>query len=57
MIQLAGKGITNRDIAHELGLSIATVKYHLQQVYQKLQVHRRSEALSKARAAGILNDS
>ena len=56
VLKLAGKGLTNGDIAEELEVSLATIKYHLQQIYQKLQVHRRSDALSKARATGLLND-
>ncbi len=50
-----GNGWANKDIGAELGISIATVKYHLQQIYQKLHVTRRSEALTKARTLGLIS--
>jgi DNA-binding NarL/FixJ family response regulator len=39
---LAGRGLSNRDIAERLDLSVRTVANHLQACYDKLDVHRRS---------------
>lgn len=40
---LAALGLTNEEIAKELGISVKTVKAHLSLVFQKLGVKRRSE--------------
>ena len=42
---LIARGFSNRQIATELRLSEATVKRHLANVYQKIGVHSRSEAV------------
>ncbi len=39
------KGITNRSIAEKLFVSINTVKFHLQNIYVKLDVDNRSDAI------------
>ena len=43
---LVARGLSNSDIAHELSLSIFTVKNHVSQVLTKLQVRSRTEAAS-----------
>ena len=40
---LAALGLTNEEIAKELGISVKTAKAHLSLVFQKLGVKRRSE--------------
>jgi DNA-binding NarL/FixJ family response regulator len=40
---LAARGLTNRQIATEVGLSINTVSNHLKRVYPKLEVSSRTE--------------
>ncbi|WP_067464479.1 helix-turn-helix transcriptional regulator [Nocardia amamiensis] len=40
---LAAKGMRNRDIAAELGITTSTVEQHLTRVYRKLKVRRRTE--------------
>ena len=42
------------EIAHDLYLSVNTVKTHLRHLYAKLGVNRRSEAVERARALGLL---
>lgn len=48
VLRLAGKGLTNRAIGQELGISDRTVQGHLARVYGKLQVSSRTEAVLKA---------
>ena len=43
-----------REIADELHLSANTVKTHMRQIYAKLEVHKRSEAVARARELGLL---
>jgi LuxR family maltose regulon positive regulatory protein len=42
------------EIAAELFVSTSTVKTHMRHVYEKLGVHRRSEAVDRARELGLL---
>jgi DNA-binding NarL/FixJ family response regulator len=44
------RGRTNREIASKLGVSIATVNKHVQQVLKKLQVRNRSQAVAQLHA-------
>ena len=45
------------EIASELILSVYTVKTHTRHIYAKLGVHRRTEAVERARELGILGSS
>ena len=45
VLAFAGRGLTNKEIARELNLSAATIKNHLHNVFSKLGVHNRKEAL------------
>jgi len=42
------QGKTNRQIAGELYVSDNTIAFHIKQIYRKLQVHSRAEAVAKA---------
>ncbi len=44
-------GLSNKEIARSLNLSLATVKHHVHNVLEKLHVSRRADAMRKARAA------
>ncbi len=50
----AGKG--NATIAHELMISLKTVRNHASNIFTKLQVSDRSSAIVKARRAGLADD-
>ncbi len=44
VLELAAKGLTNPQIADQLSVSENTVKFHLQNIFQKLGVNNRTEA-------------
>jgi len=48
------QGLTNEEIAERLFISTNTVKTHLANLYAKLDVSRRTQALEKARRLGLL---
>ncbi|MFN4299247.1 MAG: response regulator [Thermaurantimonas sp.] len=48
MVQLS-RGLSNAQIAHNLGISEGTVRKHLENIYRKLQVHNKVEAVIKFR--------
>lgn len=54
VLQRIAEGLTNREIADRLYLSLNTVKVHTSNIYSKLDVHNRTEAVNKARALAIL---
>ena len=55
VLQLIASGLSNRDIAQQLVISPGTVKVHINHIYNKLRVHKRTQAVSKGRYYGILN--
>ena len=55
VLQLAAKGMRNRDIATAIGRTHETVKVHLKHVMEKLQVHDRTEAVIQAVRRGIIH--
>lgn len=54
ILVMISEGAANKSIAGMLGVSEATVKFHLGNVYRKLGCRTRQEAISTARAAGIV---
>jgi DNA-binding NarL/FixJ family response regulator len=48
LLSLLGKGTSYRDAATEFSVSINTIRYHIRNIYDKLHVHSKSEAVSKA---------
>jgi DNA-binding NarL/FixJ family response regulator len=54
VLRLAGKGMTNREIAIGLSISIRTVQVHLSNVFSKLSVGSRTEAVLYALRMGWL---
>ena len=48
LLKLLVEGHTKRSAAAEIGVSVNTVSFHLKRVYEKLQVHSKSEAVAKA---------
>ena len=54
VLQLIAEGLTNQEIAARLFLSQHTIKAHTRNIYGKLDVHSRTEAVARGRALGIL---
>jgi len=48
VLELVAKGMHNKEIAESLVVTTSTVKHHLGQIFQKMQVNSRSELLAKA---------
>ncbi|MFC7440513.1 LuxR C-terminal-related transcriptional regulator [Laceyella putida] len=55
VLQLVSEGLKNQEIADELVISISTVKKHINNIYGKLQVRNRTEAIKFARKLHFLN--
>lgn len=48
-------GLTNQEIADKLFVSLNTIKTHTTNIYSKLGVKNRTQAVSKAKALNLLN--
>jgi LuxR family maltose regulon positive regulatory protein len=48
------KGLSNQAIADKLYVSLAAVKWHARNIYGKLNVSNRTQAVARARELGIL---
>ncbi|MCP5388258.1 MAG: helix-turn-helix transcriptional regulator [Novosphingobium sp.] len=55
ILTLVSGGLRNREIGDRLGLTEGTVKWYMQQIYDKLGVRRRPQAVMRARQYGILS--
>lgn len=55
ILQLVAQGSTNQEIADQLFISLNTVKTHLSNLYQKLDVRRRTQAVEKGKQLGLLD--
>ena len=56
ILQLLAAGFTNPVIGSKLYLATNTVKAHLRNIYGKLGVNNRTQAVARARALGIISD-
>ena len=52
--QLLAEGLTNREIAEALSVTVGTAKTHVNHIYGKLDVHSRVLAVARARELGLL---
>ncbi len=53
ILQLIASGMTNQEIAVQLSLSVNTIKMYISQLYRKLDVNRRTEAVARSRELNL----
>lgn len=54
VLGLVARGLTNRQIADEVVISLGTAKWYTSQIYLKLGVQNRTQAVAKARQLGLI---
>src|SRR5512138_1026099 len=54
VLRLIVEGATNKEIADELVLTVNTVKRHISNIFRKLEVSNRAQAIAKARELNLL---
>ena len=54
VLRLVARGLSNKEIAAELGITTHTVKFHLAAVLEKLDVRSRTEAVSLGMRKGLV---
>jgi LuxR family maltose regulon positive regulatory protein len=54
VLALIAEGLTNHEIAQKLHLALSTIKVHTYNMYGKLDVHSRTQAVARARLLGLL---
>lgn len=54
VLRLIAQGLSNREISEQLFITLTTVKGHNRNIFDKLQVARRTEAVALARKLGLL---
>jgi LuxR family maltose regulon positive regulatory protein len=50
VLHLLVTGLSNREIAQQLTITLGTAKRHVSNIYSKLDVHNRVQAIARARA-------
>jgi LuxR family maltose regulon positive regulatory protein len=55
ILALVADGLSNRQISERLYLALSTVKGHNRNIFDKLQVKRRTEAVARARELGLID--
>ena len=54
MLQLVASGLSNREIAEQLVITVGTAKTHTINIYRKLDVNSRTQAIARATELGLL---
>jgi LuxR family maltose regulon positive regulatory protein len=54
ILALVGSGMRNREVAQKLGMTEGSVKWYMQQVYDKVGTRRRLQAVERARQFGLI---
>jgi two-component system nitrate/nitrite response regulator NarL len=53
ILELIDEGLANKEIARRLSIEVRTVKNHVHNILEKLQVNRRGEAAARVRATSV----
>ena len=54
ILSLLAQGFSNQEIAAKLFVSLSTVKTHIQNLFEKLDVKRRTQAVEKAKRLSLI---
>jgi LuxR family maltose regulon positive regulatory protein len=54
ILRLVAEGLSNQEIADKLGITVGTTKWHLNQIYGKLGVTSRTQAVAHGRKVSLL---
>jgi LuxR family transcriptional regulator, maltose regulon positive regulatory protein len=54
ILERIGQGQSNKEIARELGIAPETIKSHIKNIFIKLAVDRRAQAVSRAQSLGLV---
>lgn len=54
VLALLNRGLTTDEIARELDITVGTVRWHLNHVFEKLRVRNRTQAVVRARDLRLL---
>ena len=54
ILELLAQRMSNKEISRRLGISLSTVKNHVHRILEKLDVHRRRDALRRAHELGLV---
>jgi LuxR family maltose regulon positive regulatory protein len=54
VLHFIAAGMSNQDIAQKLVVALSTIQWHLKNIYAKLNVHSRTQAVARARELGLL---
>lgn len=54
ILQLIAKGCSNQEIANQLFLAVPTIKTHISNLYSKLDVRSRTQAIHKAQSLHLI---
>lgn len=57
VLRLVVRGLRNKEIAAELGISENTAKFHLRNILDKLHAQNRAEVVARAMREGLLEDA
>ena len=54
VLRLIAEGLSNNEIAERLVIALSTVKWHVNNLFGKLGVHSRTQAVAQAKELGLL---
>jgi LuxR family maltose regulon positive regulatory protein len=55
LLHHVARGMSNKDLANRLSVSTNTVKWHLRNIFEKLRISNRVQAIAVARHLGLID--